>query len=173
MVRQISKRKDLSSRVSIFYSLMDITRKKLLKLLDTIDDASFFKTLEDRRIESIGTLLIHIAAIEWSWIFEDIEGEKMDFDTWKHAFALRPSVNIPQISGEDRQFFLDRLNSVRSQVFDRLKIMEDSDLDKVIKSEEKEYTIEWILWHIIEHELIHIGQISLLTRINSIPQYHG
>jgi uncharacterized damage-inducible protein DinB len=27
------------------------------------------------------------------------------------------------------------------------------------------YTIDWIIWHVLEHEALHVGQIELLRRL--------
>ena len=31
------------------------------------------------------------------------------------------------------------------------------------------YTIDWIIWHIIEHEAMHVGQVELLRRLGTRP----
>jgi uncharacterized damage-inducible protein DinB len=117
-----------------------------------------------KRIETIGTLLLHIAAVEWSWIFEDIDGEEMDYEKWKHAFALREE-NLPQLTKQGLQFYIDRLIEVRSEVFVRLRNLDDSNLHTLVEVGNAEVSIEWILFHLLEHEAMHIGQISILKRL--------
>jgi uncharacterized damage-inducible protein DinB len=43
--------------------------------------------------------------------------------------------------------------------------MDDHDLDKVVGTGDDKFSIEWILFHIVEHEAMHIGQINLLARL--------
>ena len=41
----------------------------------------------------------------------------------------------------------------------------NSDIEKLVESDSIKYSIEWILYHLVEHEAIHIGQINLLNRM--------
>ena len=121
------------------------------------------------RVESIGTLLLHIAAVETSWIQEDIVRKPMG-EEWKIGFPIR--FGIPQISGEPLEFFLEKLDSSRTMTRQVLAELTDADLDRSITSLDDErsadaqrYTIEWILYHLVEHEAHHKGQIAVMKRL--------
>ena len=159
--------KELSSRVALWYSIMQEMRERLLRIIEDLTQEELDYTSNERKVETIGTLLLHIAGVEWGWIFGDIDGQEMEFEKFKHAFALRPEVNIPQLEGQKLQFYIDTLNETRQEVYQRLKKFKDDDLDKIVESEGKKYSIEWILFHLIEHEAMHIGQILLLKRVYS------
>ncbi|MFX0078756.1 MAG: DinB family protein [Candidatus Hermodarchaeota archaeon] len=161
----LEKDQDLSPRLALWFSMMREVRKKLLKKLESLCDKEIDYTPDEQKIETIGTLLLHIAGVEWSWIFGDIDGKEVEFEKWKHAFALSPDVDIPQLKGQGKEFYLNRLSEVREEVHQRLKRLQDDDLDKLVTSEGKKYSIEWILFHLIEHEAIHVGQISVLFRM--------
>ena len=124
-------------------------------------------------VESIGTLLLHIAAIEWSWIFQDIFGRPDEaYDGWEEAFPLR--VGVPQVSGRPLEYFTDRLERVREEVLAALRGLNDADLPRLVgegpaaEGEEPRsrlYSIDWILFHLVHHEAHHAGQIELLVRL--------
>ncbi len=154
---------DLSPRVSLLLSMMEKVRGRLLKQIDDISSDEIDYSPDDESVETIGTLMLHIAAVEWSWIFEDIDGREMDHEEWKHAFALREE--IPQLKGQKLQFYLDKLESVRNEVFKRLSEFNDSELHRRVDIGKAMVSIEWILFHLIEHEAMHIGQISILKRL--------
>ena len=158
---------ELSPRVALWYSIMQEMRERLLKSVKDLTLEELDYTLNERKVETIGTLLLHIAGVEWGWIFGDIDGQEMEFEKFKHAFALSSEVNIPQLKGQELQFYIDKLNETRQEVFQRLAKLEDEDLDRIVESEGKKYSIEWILFHLIEHESMHIGQILLLKRVNA------
>ena len=162
--RTLYKSSGLSSKVAHWNSLFHETRERLLLIVNELDAKALDFTIDERKVETIGTLLFHIAAIEWSWIFEDIDGLELDYEEWKEAFALRPQVDVPQIKGKNKQFYLEKLQEVREQVYQRLQEFEDNDLERIVESEGNKYSIEWILFHILEHETMHIGQILLLKR---------
>ncbi|MHA2141046.1 MAG: DinB family protein [Candidatus Thorarchaeota archaeon] len=160
----LDRRGDLCPRVAFLFSMMDRTRERLLRAVEDLTDKEIDFSPDMERIETIGTLLLHIAAVEWSWIFEDIDGEEMDYEKWKHAFALREE-SLSQLTKQGMQFYLDRLSEVRSTVFLRLRELDDSNLHTLVEVGNAEVSIEWILFHILEHEAMHIGQISILKRL--------
>ena len=155
--------KKLSSRVGFLFSMMQKTREKLIDRIKELTPEEMDYSPHGRRIETIGTLLLHIAGVEWSWIFEDIGDTAMDYEKWKHAFPLRE--DIDQLTKKGKKFYLGRLSEVRKEVFGWLKTINDDDLDRLIHLGDTDVSIEWILFHLIEHEAIHIGQISILSRM--------
>src|SRR5688500_4301173 len=87
-----------SPRVGRYVAQLAEIRRDLLSLAAdlTPDQLSWHP---NDRVESIGTQLLHIAAIEWSWVFEDIfhrPGE--EYDGWEEALPLR--LGLPQVSGK-------------------------------------------------------------------------
>jgi uncharacterized damage-inducible protein DinB len=159
------KDRDLSPRVALWFSMMQDVHKWLLQMIESLSDEEIDYTPDERKIETIGTLLPHIAGVEWGWIFGDIDGKEVEHEKWKHAFALSPDVDVPQLKGQGKEFYLNRLSEVRDEVYQRLNRMQNDDLDKLVTSEGKKFSIEWILYHLIEHEAIHVGQISVLSRM--------
>ena len=124
-------------------------------------------------VESIGAQLLHVAAVEWSWVFQDILGRPdEDFQGWEEAFPLR--VGAPQVSGRPLEYFTDRLERVREEVLTALRGLTDADLPRLVgeaspaEGEEPRsrlYSIDWILFHLVHHEAHHAGQIELLVRL--------
>ncbi len=159
----LNRRGDLAPRVGFLFSMMEKVRERLVRVVDELPDGALDFTPDPENVESVGTLLLHIAAVEWSWIFEDIDGEEMDYEKWKHAFPLREG--IPQLAGKGKQFYLDILSDVRSDILLRFRNLDDSELHHMIDLGSAEVTTEWVLFHILEHEIMHIGQISILNRL--------
>jgi uncharacterized damage-inducible protein DinB len=135
-----------------------------MKRVDGLTKKELDFTPDEENIESIGTLLLHIAAVEWSWIFEDMDNLEMDYEKWKHAFPLREK--IPQLKGKGLKFYTERLDEVREEVNERISELSDSELGHLVELDQAVVSIEWILFHIIEHEAMHIGQISMLKRLS-------
>jgi uncharacterized damage-inducible protein DinB len=155
--------KELTPRVGLLFSMMEKAREKLIDRIEKLTPEEMDYSPHGRRIETIGTLLHHIAAVEWSWIFEDIGDTAMDYEKWKHAFPLRE--DIDQLTKKGKKFYLDRLAEVRNDVFEWLKTINDDNLNRLIHLGDTDVSIEWILFHLIEHEAIHIGQLSILSRM--------
>src|SRR5262245_37778488 len=65
----------------------------------------------DDQTESIGTQLLHVAAIEWSWVFEEIFQRSSDeYDGWEEALPLR--VGMPQVEGKPLSYYVDQAKLV-------------------------------------------------------------
>lgn len=128
----------------------------------------------DEQTESIGTLLLHCDAIEWSWLHEDVLGKPSAEYTgdWSEALPIRRSV--PQVRDRPVEQYLRQLEATRERTADILRGFTDADLARLVgeaeppPGEEKRsrlFTIDWVIWHIIEHEATHVGQIELLRRL--------
>jgi uncharacterized damage-inducible protein DinB len=123
--------------------------------------------------ESIGTQLLHVAAIEWSWIFQDIFGRPdADYDGWEEALPLR--VGAAQVTGKPLSYFTDRLARVRTEILAVLRDLTDADLPRLVgeappaagdEPRSQLYSIDWILFHLVHHEAHHAGQVELLRRL--------
>ncbi|MFW9777597.1 MAG: DinB family protein [Candidatus Heimdallarchaeota archaeon] len=164
---KLTKPEGLDPRTATWVAEMNEVRQRLITIIEDLDEAAIDFTPDERRIETIGTLLFHIAAIEFSWIFEDIYGEEFEEEEWKYAFALRPNVNIPQIKGKTKDYYIKRLANVRERVL--VVIPKETNLDRLVLSDDSAYfSIEWILFHLIEHEAMHIGQILFLKRLYAL-----
>ena len=159
----LDRNSKLAPRVSLFYSMMERAREKLLRRVEALSKDTIDYSPQPKMIESIGTLLLHIAAVEYGWIFEDIGGQAMEYEKWKYGFSLREGID--QIEGEDVEFYLSRLREVRQEVFEFLKTLSDNDLDSMVDVDSEKVSVEWILFHLIEHEAMHIGQVSVLLRL--------
>ena len=128
----------------------------------------------DEQTESIGTLLLHLDAVEWSWIHQDIFGATDDAypGSWDEAMPIR--VGVPQVQGRPLEAYLEQPATGRARTLEVLRGFTDADLARRVGEGEPPrgmeprsvlYTIDWIIWHIIEHEAMHVGQVGLLRRL--------
>ena len=128
----------------------------------------------DEQTESIGTQLLHLDAVEWSWIHEDIFGLSSDDypGVWSEAMPIR--VGVPQVEGRPSEWYIQKLDATREKTLEVLRGFTDADLSRLVgegdpgpgvEKRSRLFTIDWIIWHIINHEASHIGQIELLRRL--------
>lgn len=155
----------LTPKIAKLYAMLSETRERLLEQIKDISQEQLDFSPSITKIETIGTLLFHIAAIEFSYIFEDIYEEQWDQEEWKYSLALREQLDPPQMTGKPISFYLDKLSEIRERVYSKVLEWTDKDLDRVVKSGKREVTINWILYHINYHESVHIGQINFLKRL--------
>lgn len=128
----------------------------------------------NEQTESIGTQLLHVAAIEWSWVFQEIgRRPDEDYDGWEEALPIR--LGLPQVSGRSLSYYTDRLDRVRQEVLAKLRELTDEDLARLVADASpppgtepgsvERFSIDWILFHLVHHEAHHAGQVELLVRL--------
>ncbi|MDQ2806744.1 MAG: DinB family protein [Chloroflexota bacterium] len=136
----------------------------------------------DAQTESVGTLLLHLDAVEWSWMHQDIFGAADDAypGSWDEALPIRAAV--PQVSGRPLARYLDQLAATRAETLRLLASFTDADLPRLVgeappppgrAARSELYTIDWIIWHVIEHEATHVGQVELLKRWQTAESDHA
>jgi len=123
--------------------------------------------------ESIGTQLLHVAAVEWSWVFQEINRRPdEDYDGWEEALPIR--LGLAQVGGQPLSYITERLDRIRGEVLDALRELTDEDLPRLVEDASPGpddepgsylYSIDWILFHLVEHEAHHSGQVELLARL--------
>lgn len=162
-----------SPQIGRYVAQLAEVRADLLQELDGLTPAQLDWHPDDQT-ESIGTLLLHLDAVEWSWIHQDIFGAADDAypGSWAEAMPIR--MKVPQVQGRPLAAYLGQLAATRARTLETLQGFTDADLSRLVGEAEPPpgqaprsilYTIDWIIWHIIEHEATHVGQVELLRRL--------
>ena len=108
-------------------------------------------------MRSLGNLYRHIIAAEIYWM-EDVVGER--------------GKNFSEL--DEKEFYnsktiLDEWQSVRNRSQEIVKPYSLSDLKKTfLTPRKKSVELSYILWHVVEHEIHHSGQISAMLRAQNI-----
>lgn len=116
-------------------------------------------------LNSIGTLLYHIALIETSWLLEDIfEGDPgPDWLLVLLPFEGRDATGrLIQIDGESMASHIARLGAVRSYLLERLRPMSNADFHRARRLERYDAAPDWVLHHLLQHEAEHRSHIAWL-----------
>ena len=128
------------------------------------------RTLEwrpDEDANTIGTLLYHIVAVELDWLYMEIL-ERPDYGP--EVTALLPyemreaSGRLTPVMGETLQSHLARMATARQLLLDALRPMTAEDFYRVRRLDAYDVTPEWVLYHLMEHEAGHRGEIAELRR---------
>jgi len=138
-------------------------RRDTLRELETVTPA-MIDWYPDAPLNSIGSLLYHIALIEASWVSEEILEEP-------EAPALAPLLPWPdrdttshlsRIDGQTVEEHVKRLAGVRAFVLDRLRSMTNGDFHRPRRLERYDVAPDWALHHILQHEAEHRAHICWL-----------
>jgi len=118
----------------------------------------------DGLVNSIGTLLAHVAAIEMDWLFTEICEQAIPADVLALLppdvrtadGRLTPVVGLPLVE------HVRRLDEARAVLLERAADLDATDLHRVRRLERCDVTPAWVFHHLLQHEAEHRAQIALL-----------
>jgi uncharacterized damage-inducible protein DinB len=145
------------------WCLEDVRHNLKTKLAGT--SQSVLDTKVDERA-TIGSLLYHIASVEAGWLYGEILCTDWDpeiyalfpWEPWSEDGVLTP------IEGQSLEEHFQRLDTVRDVFLSHFRSMNITDWRRPRVLEEYDVTPEWVVYHLIEHESHHRGQIFQLLR---------
>ncbi len=146
---------------------MQEVRRQTLTLAANLDQAALEWRGPDGRENAIGTLLYHIALVETSWLFLDIL-EEVEFPaSVKADFPFdMGSVEggLTAVSGVALDEHLGRLERSRTVFLDAFRGMTLDDWRRSRSPDGVDYEVTpaWAVFHLVEHEASHAGQIGAL-----------
>jgi uncharacterized damage-inducible protein DinB len=142
---------------------LEDVRRTLITELTGINQNLLDGTMGKR--QSIGTLLYHIALVEADWLYVEVLGTDWDPEI-RSLFPLesRTDGNLTHIEGQSLEEHIYRLKKVREVFLSYFRSMNLKDWRRPRSLEQYDVTPEWVVYHLIEHESHHRGQIFQLLR---------
>lgn len=126
--------------------------------------------LFDKNANSIGALMLHLAATETYYQLNTFDG--MKWDSWSADIKKRwdPAMNLGDagratIKGHDRDYYVNILHEVREKTLAEFRKKDDAWFLAADKTGPWGSTNNLCKWfHVCEHEAHHTGQIALLRK---------
>ena len=98
----------------------------------------------------VGQIMLHIADCEDHWLH------------WLVRQQINPWIDHQLKDYPTRQTIKRVLEDARQRTITYLESLDEADLSKEYKTPEGEvFTLNWIIWHVLEHEIHHRGELSL------------
>jgi hypothetical protein len=126
--------------------------------------------LFDKDANTIGALMLHLAATETYYQLNTFDGVK--WDSWSEDIKKKwePAMNLGDagratIKGHDRDYYVNILHEVREKTLAEFRKKDDAWFVAADKSWFWGPTNNFCKWfHVCEHEAHHTGQIALLRK---------
>jgi uncharacterized damage-inducible protein DinB len=156
-----------SAQIGTLISMLNWMRRGILVPVQGLTVAQL-DYLHDEKANTIGALLLHLAAIERFYqlhTFEEKQWGDWDDATKKRwdAAALLGDAGRRQIKGNKLGYYLDILKEVREQTLADLGKRDDAWLMRVVLNSGSPPMNNYCAWfHVCEHESHHNGQITWL-----------
>ena len=155
--------------VGLWLAALEDGRTDTLKELDGVT-AEMVDWYPDAPLNSIGTLLYHIALIEAAWVVEEILERNDEPPELAAALPLPDregpgeggARHLSRIDGQSLAEHVARLATVRAWVLDQLRPMTNDDFHRVRSFERYDAAPDWVLHHLLQHEAEHRSHISWL-----------
>lgn len=144
------------------------TRQLTLEVLDGMTE-DLLNWQPDDEANTIGTLLYHIVVIELDWLYVEIL-ERPDYSMDPAVAPLLPygdrdeQGRLTVIPAETLQMHLTRMATAHQLFLDALRPMDAAEFYRKRHLESYDVTPEWAIYHLIQHETEHRGQIAELRR---------
>jgi uncharacterized damage-inducible protein DinB len=113
--------------------------------------------------DTLGTVLYHLALVEVDWLFIDVLDRQSDIPRERFPFDSRvEDGRLTPVLGEPIARHLERLATTRELVLSELRVMSSDDFHRVHVREEIDVSADWVLFHLIDHEVEHRVRLSAL-----------
>lgn len=155
--------------IGCWYRAMEDVRTSLKTSVDGLDQTDLDRDFGSGT-PSIARLLCHAGLAEVVWITKVWRAEQIP-DGWKTWFDRgRLDAGAGALNGVSAEEIFAWLDEVREKTRLTLIRVTDRDIDrKIAKTSKGHASLRWILYHLVEHEAHHRGQIHLLRRLAGKP----
>jgi uncharacterized damage-inducible protein DinB len=161
-VNIIGPRKGFSPQIGTLVSMLTWMRNQILEPVQglTMKQLDY---LHDSKANSIGALLLHLAAVEREYqlnTFEGIKWDDWDLKEWGVPAGLGENAR-QRIRGHELAYYLDHLREMREHTLAELRKRDDTWLMQIDDHWVWGPTNNYCKWfHVCEHDSHHNGQIT-------------
>ncbi|MGW6383428.1 DinB family protein [Peribacillus butanolivorans] len=164
----VSRLSEYEEEIGRWLWCLEDVRRTLLTELTGISQGILDTKMDER--QTIGSLLYHIALVEADWLYEEVLVTEWDSEI-RSLFPLEcrsEEGSLTHIEGQSLEEHFYRLNKVREVFLSHFRSMDLTDWRKPRALEQYDVTPEWVVYHLIEHESHHRGQIfQLLSKLRN------
>lgn len=157
------------AEVGLWLAALEDGRTETLRELDGVS-AEMVDWYPEGPLNSIGSLLYHIALIEAAWVVEEIL-ERDDEPPELRASLPWPDREgdgegtarpLSRVDGETLDVHLARMAAVRRWVLEQLKPMSRDEFHRVRRLPAYDVAPDWVIHHLLQHEAEHRSHIAWL-----------
>jgi uncharacterized damage-inducible protein DinB len=132
------------------FSHWESVRGELIATIEAFDESEL-DYVPFEGCKKVGDIMLHIASAEDGWLRYGITQE---IDAWPEIYHLG---NYP-----DKASIIKVLDEVHARTVAYLSGLSEADLRSTITAPwGDDFPLFWILWHVIEHEIHHRGELSI------------
>jgi DinB superfamily len=149
--------------VGRWLSAMADSRRDTMKELDGRVTDDMLEVVPDGDLNSIGTILYHVALVEVDWVLVDVLGSKTAPDWPKDLLPYGDrdrDGRLTEVRGETLEDHLRRLEGARAIVLEHFVPMSNEEFHRLRAREEYDVSAAWVLHHLLQHEAEHRAHVA-------------
>lgn len=157
---KITPAEGYSPQVGIMVDMLEDLKDRITARVEQLDQEQTDFLIDDKA-NSIGAMIMHLAATEVYYQVETLEGRRMtkeEADFWAHGSNLGADGRA-HLKGKPISYYLDLWDEVRSKTLAGLREKDDAwfaaEADEGMNN-------HWVWFHVMEHQANHMGQIALV-----------
>lgn len=157
---EIKPAEGYAPRIGILVDMMEELKDRITESVKDLDQEET-DYLFDEKANSIGSLIMHMAATEAYYQVETLENRmftKDEEEFWAIGLSLG-DISREKLRGKPISYYLKLWDEVRQKTLEGLKKRDDAWLNSTIDEGMNNY---WAWFHILEHSANHMGQIELV-----------
>ena len=161
--RTITAEEGYTPQIGVLVSMLNDMSNRIER---RVKDLSISETdfLLDENANSIGTLIMHLAATEKMYqvrTFENRVFTEEEEKEWSPAMSMGKA-GQEKYNGKDIKEYLKVYKDVRQKTLEFFKDKDDAWLTEIYKEWNMNY--HWAWYHVMEHQSSHLGQILLISK---------
>lgn len=152
-------------RIATYLAMLEDCRRDTKTTVQDMDEESLAWRLAERD-SSTSDLLYHIAFVEADWLYAEVLQESVPRKLAEYLpHEDRDAAGrLNHAAGETLESLVSRLDAVRVNLMTTYGSMDYADFRRLRRLPKYEVSPEWVIYHLLEHEAEHRGQIRLLKR---------
>ena len=159
----------MNDQIRLLKWMLEDVRKETLAGVSHLSKEQLFQAPVEGE-SSIGSYMMHLGECDLSWL-EILSGAEQPEDLKKKCYFDKwfdvPDPEPPKEPLEINEY-LETIAATRKNFLEYISTLDDTELEKEVtiqrKSGERKIKKKWIIYHIIEHEAHHRGQMFMLIR---------
>lgn len=155
-----------SPQIGLMVNMLEDLKSQITSSIEALNQEQT-DFLFDTDANSIGALVMHLAATESYYFTETLEGRSFTAEEevlWQNAGELGPEAR-KEFRGKPMKYYLDLWDEVRAKTLAGLKAKDDqwfaADVEAGLNN-------HWVWFHVMKHQANHMGQIELIK--NRFPE---
>lgn len=150
------------AEVGRWLSALEDGRRDTIHELDGVTEAMVDRRVTDE-LNTIGTLLYHVALIEADWLLDDVFDDRGAWPSDLLPWGDRdPKGTLTEVRGVPLSGHLGRLDAVRTLLLERMRPMSVEDFHAPRARERYDVSAAWVLHHLLQHEAEHRAHVAWL-----------